>query len=141
MLFSYFSLFNIHLQSIYSVLILLSCIMQIFIIINLIKLLAWGFIIYLAYNYINLSKDFFLWIFVMWAGIFFFLRWLSFFILFWIMSIFSKNYKQNALAAYKYTGLFAFYILTNFLLLAVNFWNKRIWIAITICFTIIWIII
>ena len=115
--------------------------MQIFIVLNLIKILAWASVIYLAYNYIDLSKDFLIWILVMGWGIFIFLRGVSFFLLWGILSIFNKNYKWNILTAYKYTGLFAFYILINFLLLGLNFWNKWIGFALTICFLIIWILI
>jgi len=116
--------------------------MQIFIILNIIKVILWSSIVYLAYNYIDLWKDFIMWISIMglWLGI---SIWgIGFFIVLWILKLFSKkSNKEIALSAYKYTSLFAFFIMTNFFLLSFWFWNKLIWIVLAICFLIIWILI
>ncbi len=115
--------------------------MKFFLIINFLKILIWGSIIYLAYNYIDISKDFLIWVWVMSLGIFLFLWWISFFLLAWIIYLINKNPKKACLTAYKYTGLFAVYIIVNFLLLAFNFWNKIIGFTLLICFIILWILI
>jgi len=116
--------------------------MQIFLILNFVKLLVGAGIIYLAYNYIDLNKDFVIWVLIMGWGIFLLLWAVAFFILLWIFwLIYKKNVKYAVLSAYKYTGLFASYILANFLLLGFNFWNKAIWIVLLICFVIIWALI
>ena len=116
--------------------------MQLFIILNIIKFILWVSVIYLAYNYIDLWKDFLMGVLIMGLGIFITLWAISFFLLLWIFwLIYKENVKYAVTKAYKYTGLFAAYILTNFLLLSFNFWNKAIWIILLICFAIIWAII
>ncbi len=76
-----------------------------------------------------------LWIFItLWAITFFLLLGI-----FWL--VYKENVKYAATKAYKYTWLFAAYILTNFLLLAFNFWNKTIGVILLICFVILWTII
>ena len=114
--------------------------MYVFIVLNIIKLIIWTLIIYLTYNYINLDKDFIVGVSIMWFGIFTLVWSISFFIFLWILLLIWK--KQKAwITAYKYTGLLAFYILTNFLLMSFNFWTKIIWIIILIAFLILWVII
>jgi hypothetical protein len=115
--------------------------MQIFIILNILKVVLWSIIIYLAYNYIDLNQDFLMWVLIMWLWIFISLWWVSFFILLWIFYLLDKkNIKQATLKAYKYTWLLALYVLTNFLLLSFNFWSKTIAIILLICFAILWAI-
>ena len=116
--------------------------MNIFLILNTIKLIIWWIIVYLTCNYISISKDFVIWVFSMWIGAFIVIWSLSFFILLLILKLVSKE-KINKLAmkAYKYTGLIASYILVNFLLMSFDFWNKAIWIIILISFLILWLII
>lgn len=119
---------------------LISCFaMYIFIIINIIKLIIWAIIVYITYNYINLDKDFIIGVITMWVGIFTIIWSISFFIFLWILLLLWKKEKAW-ITAYKYTGLFAFYLLTNFFLISFNFWNKWIWILILIAFLILWII-
>lgn len=119
---------------------LISCFgMYIFIIINIIKLIIWAIIVYISYNYINLDKDFIIGVITMWVGIFTIIWSISFFIFLWILLLLWKKEKAW-ITAYKYTGLFAFYLLTNFFLISFNFWNKWIWILILIAFLILWII-
>lgn len=113
--------------------------MHIFIVLNIVKFIIWIIVVYITYNYINLYKDFIVWILTMWFGIFAIIWSVSFFILLWILlSIWKKE--KSWIIAYKYTGFFAFYILTNFFLMSFNFWNKFIWIIIFIAFFILWII-
>ena len=114
--------------------------MYIFVILNIVKLIIWTLIIYLTYNYINLDKDFIVGVSTMWFGIFTLVWSISFFILLWILLLIWKRQKAW-ITAYKYTGLLAFYILTNFLLMSFNFWTKIIWIIILIAFLILWVII
>ncbi len=115
--------------------------MWIFIIINIIKLIIWTIIIYLSYNYIDLSKDFVVWILSMWTWIFITFWAISFFIMLWILKLISKN-KNNylALTSYKYTWLLAFYLISNFFLISFKFWSMWIWIVMLLIFIIMWII-
>ncbi len=115
--------------------------MQIFIIINIIKFIIWSIIIYLSYNYIDLSKDFVVWILSMWTWLFITFWAISFFILLWFLKLISKN-KNNylALTSYKYTGLLAFYLISNFFLISFKFWSMWIWIILLLIFIIMWVI-
>lgn len=113
--------------------------MYIFIILNIIKLIIWCIIIYLTYNYINLEKDFIIGIISMWIWIFILVWTISFFLVLWILILIWKKEKAWFIA-YKYTGLLALYILTNFLLIWFNFWNKLIGFILLIAFLILWLI-
>ena len=116
--------------------------MWIFLILNIAKLIIGVIIIYLTCNYINIDQDFLIWVFSMWIWAFITIWSISFFILLWIMKIISKE-KTNKLTfkAYKYTWLISSYILVNFLLMSLNFWNKLIGFIILIAFLIIGLII
>ena len=116
--------------------------MNIFVLLNFIKLIIWVIIVYLTCNYIDLSKDFVVWVFSMWIWGFIIIWSLSFFILLWILKITTKKkFSELWMTAYKYTGLIASFILTNFLLMSFDFWSKTIAFFLLICFVILWMII
>jgi len=99
-------------------------------------------IVYLTCNYISIWKDFVVWVLSMWIWGFIIIWSLGFFVLLGIMKLFSKDkFSKLTLKAYKYTGLFASYILTNFLLMSFDFWNKWIGFIILISFVILGMII
>ncbi len=113
--------------------------MYIFVILNIIKLIIWSVVIYITYNYINLDKDFIVGVITMGFGIFTVIWSVAFFLTLLIMLLIWK--KQKAwIFAYKYTWLFAFYILTNFLLISFQFWNKWIWILLILAFLVLWMV-